>query len=127
MTNDSHNGLSHNGKHYACPMSMAMDLIGGKWKGIILYHLNQQALRFSQLRQQIPSITETALSSQLKQLEQDGLISRTVYGDKPPIKVVYALTDFGDSFKPVLQAIVAWSEQLTALHQAQASTKTSSS
>ena len=62
--------------------------------------------RYSELRKEMPGITERTLSLQLKQLEEDKLISRQVYGKKPPIKVVYSLTDFGKSFIPVLDAIV---------------------
>uniref|UniRef100_UPI00321A642A winged helix-turn-helix transcriptional regulator n=1 Tax=Chryseobacterium sp. TaxID=1871047 RepID=UPI00321A642A len=57
-------------------------------------------------------VTEMTLSLQLKQLEQDGLVSRMVYGEKPPVKVVYSLTDFGQSFIPVLDAITKWGNQV---------------
>jgi len=72
--------------------------------------------RYSELRKEMPGITERTLSLQLKQLEEDKLISRQVYGKKPPIKVVYSLTDFGKSFIPVLDAIVAWGNQI-AIHK----------
>ncbi|WP_130802273.1 winged helix-turn-helix transcriptional regulator [Acinetobacter ihumii] len=104
--------VTFNGKNYPCPISMAMDLIGGRWKGVILYYLQDEEKRFSELKQLMPTITEMTLSIQLKQLEKDGFISRTVYGDRPPIKVVYALTDFGNSFKPVLDALSLWSHQM---------------
>jgi DNA-binding HxlR family transcriptional regulator len=60
----------------------------------------------------MPSVTEMTLSLQLKQLEKDGLVSRKVYGNKPPIKVIYSLTDFGKTFVPVLEAITAWGNQV---------------
>lgn len=101
-----------NGKTYPCPISMTMDLIGGKWKGVILYYLKDSSKRFSELKQDMPEITEMTLSLQLKQLERDGFISRTVYGTKPPVKVVYELTAFGHSFEPVLDAISAWSQKV---------------
>nr|WP_237390682.1 helix-turn-helix domain-containing protein [Fulvivirga sediminis] len=91
-----------------------MDLVGGKWKAVILYHLKDGSKRYSELRKEIPSITEMTLSLQLKQLEKDGLVSRKVYGQKPPIKVVYSLTDFGKSFAPVLEAITAWGNKVVA-------------
>ena len=100
------------GKAYPCTVSLTMDLVGGKWKAVILYHLKDEAKRFSELRKEIPSVTEMTLSLQLKQLEKDGLISRKVYGKKPPIKVVYSLTDFGKSFVPVLEAITEWGNQV---------------
>ncbi|KLU15753.1 MULTISPECIES: winged helix-turn-helix transcriptional regulator [Xenorhabdus] len=105
--------VSLNGKSYPCPVSMAMDLIGGKWKGVILYYLKDKNKRFSELKKDIPHITEMTLSIQLKKLERDGLILREVYGDKPPIKVIYSLTDFGESFKPVLEAVSAWSHEIS--------------
>ncbi|MCX2495397.1 winged helix-turn-helix transcriptional regulator [Pedobacter sp. PF22-3] len=85
-----------------------MDLIGGKWKAVMLYHLKNGPKRYNELRKEVPSITEMTLSLQLKQLEKDGLIHRKVYGKKPPIKVVYSLTDFGNSLLPVLDAITNW-------------------
>ncbi|PTT16723.1 transcriptional regulator [Flavobacterium sp. HMWF030] len=95
-------------KLYPCTVSIAMDLIGGKWKAVILYHLKETDKRYSELRRDIPAITEMTLSLQLKQLENDGLLLRTVEGKKPPIKVVYSLTDFGKSCIPVLNAITEW-------------------
>lgn len=99
-----------NGKVYPCPVSMVMDLIGGKWKGVILYYLKDRSKRFSELRKNIPHITEMTLSLQLKKLEKDGLVVRQVFGEKPPLKVVYELSKFGLSFKPVLEAISLWSD-----------------
>ena len=89
-----------------------MDLVGGKWKVVILYHLKDGHKRYNELRKEMPGVTERTLSLQLKQLEDDGLISRQVYGKKPPIKVVYSLTDFGRSFAPVLDAITGWGNQI---------------
>ena len=101
-----------NDKLYPCTVSVAMDLIGGKWKAVILYHVKDARKRYSELRKEMPGVTERTLSLQLKQLEEDELISRQVYGVKPPIKVVYSLTDFGKSFLPVLDAIVGWGNQI---------------
>ncbi len=89
-------------KVYPCTTSLVMDLIGGKWKASILYHLQASEKRYNELRKEMPSVTEMTLSLQLKQLEKDGLITREAYGDKPPIKVIYSLTDFGRQFIPVL-------------------------
>lgn len=101
-----------NGKSYPCTVSLAMDMVGGKWKVVILYHLKDSAKRYSELGKDMPGVTERTLSLQLKQLEEDGLISRQVYGEKPPIKVVYSLTDFGKTFIPVLDAILGWGNQV---------------
>ena len=103
-----------NGKSYPCTVSLAMDLIGGKWKTVILYHLKTESKRYSELLKDMQTVTEMTLSLQLKQLEKDGLIVRKVYGKKPPIKVVYSLTDFGKTFIPTLEAITAWGNQITA-------------
>jgi len=96
------------GKKYPCSVSLVMDLVGGKWKTVILAHLKDGEKRYSELRKEIPNVTERTLSLQLKQLESDGLVSRHVFGDKPPIKVIYQLTALGESFIPVLDAIVNW-------------------
>ena len=102
------------GKTYPCTVSLTMDLVGGKWKAVILYHLKDQPKRYSELHKEMPYVTEMTLSLQLKQLEKDGLISRKVYGKKPPIKVVYSLTDFGKSFIPILEAITEWGNQVVS-------------
>lgn len=99
-------------KKYPCSVSLAMDLVGGKWKTVILYHLKEGGKRYSELRKDLYSVTEMTLSLQLKQLEKDGLISRQVFGTKPPVKVVYALTEFGKTCIPVLEAITIWGNQI---------------
>lgn len=93
------------GKTYPCTVSLTMDLVGGKWKAVILYHLMDQPKRYNELRKEMPAITEMTLSLQLKQLEKDGLIRRKVYGKKPPVKVVYSLTGLGTTLTPLLEAI----------------------
>lgn len=102
------------GKVYPCTVSLTMDLVGGKWKAVILYHLKDEAKRYNELHKEMPAITEMTLSLQLKQLEKDGLVSRKVYGKKPPVKVVYSLTDFGKSFIPVLNAITEWGNMVVS-------------
>lgn len=104
--------VQFNGKTYPCTVSLTMDIVGGKWKAVILYHLMGKELRFSELRKEMPSVTEMTLSLQLKQLEEDGMVSREVFGNKPPIKVIYKLTAFGKTFIPVLEAITSWGNQV---------------
>ncbi|MCV2484725.1 helix-turn-helix transcriptional regulator [Flavobacterium sp. SH_e] len=104
--------VSVKGKMYPCSISLTMDLVGGKWKTVILYHLKDGEKRYSDLRRELPAVTERTLSLQLKQLEEDGLVSRTVHGEKPPIKVLYNLTEFGKTFLPVLDAIHKWGNQV---------------
>lgn len=89
------------------PVAATLQLIGGKYKGLILWSLLDGALRFSGLRRAVPCATPKMLTQQLRELEADGLISRTVYPVVPP-KVEYALTDLGKSLHPVLEAMHAW-------------------
>jgi DNA-binding HxlR family transcriptional regulator len=100
------------GKTYPCTVSLTMDLVGGKWKAVILYHLKDEPKRYNELRKELATVTEMTLSLQLKQLEKDGLVSRKVFGKKPPIKVIYSLTDLGKTFVPVLEAITEWGNQV---------------
>ena len=100
--------FAYNGKIYPCTLSVAMDLVGGKWKAVILYHLQEGSKRFGELHSHLRDATETILSRQLKQLEHSGLVSRRVYGSKPPPRSEYALTEFGRSFLPVLAALTEW-------------------
>lgn len=102
--------IKYNDKLFSCTTSIAMEFIGGKWKSVILIYLLDGKKRYSELRKLISTITERTLSLQLKQLEKDGLITRKVYTKKPPLKVEYALTNFGESLGPVLTAIAKWGE-----------------
>ncbi len=97
-----------NKKEYPCCTSLTMGIIGGKWKSVILYHLLERKLRYNELRKEMPTVTERTLSLQLKALEEDGVIKRTVYTSKPPLKVEYSLTDFGKTLAPLIQAIAEW-------------------
>ena len=97
-----------NGKEYPCCTSLAMGIIGGKWKTVILYYLKCSTLRYNELRKKMPTVTERTLSLQLKTLEKDGIIKRKVYTSKPPLKVEYSLTEFGETLIPVINAIVDW-------------------
>jgi DNA-binding HxlR family transcriptional regulator len=93
---------------YFCSTSLAMRYIGGKWKAVILIHLGRENRRYSELKKDIGLISERTLSLQLKELEADGLITRTVHTSKPPLMVTYSLTEFGRSLMPVLSAISKW-------------------
>ncbi len=96
------------GKEYPCCASLTMGIIGGKWKTVILFHLIDETLRYSELRKQMPTVTERTLSLQLKTLEEDDIVKRKVYTSKPPLKVEYSLTDFGKTLIPLIQAIADW-------------------
>jgi DNA-binding HxlR family transcriptional regulator len=84
-----------------------MKYIGGKWKAVILIHLIQKK-RYSELRKECKVITERTLSLQLKEMEEDGLVTRTVYTSKPPLRVEYELTEFGKTLIPLLNSIAEW-------------------
>lgn len=96
------------GRDYPCTTSLAMGIIGGKWKTAILYNLKSNTLRYNELRKKMPTVTERTLSLQLKTLEKDGIIKRKVYTSKPPLKVEYSLTEFGETLIPLIEAIVDW-------------------
>ncbi|WP_223601030.1 helix-turn-helix domain-containing protein [Chryseobacterium sp. GVT01B] len=98
-------------KSYPCCTSVTMKFIGGKWKAVILHHLIGGARRYNELRKSIPTITERTLSLQLKQLEEDGIVNRKVFTEKPPLVVEYELTDFGRTLLPVLEAITKWGKE----------------
>lgn len=100
--------ISLNDKTYHCALDVTMDYVGGKWKTVVLWYLRKDKKRYSELRKLIPDITERMLSIQLKQLEDDGLIKREVFTEKPPLKVEYSLTDFGKTLIPVLDALALW-------------------
>lgn len=97
-------------KQYPCSTSLTMKYIGGKWKAVILIHLIEKK-RYSELRKECLVITERTLSLQLKELEEDGLIKRTVYTSKPPLKVEYELTAFGKTLIPLLNSIAQWGKE----------------
>ncbi|MBP3887991.1 MAG: helix-turn-helix transcriptional regulator [Cellulosilyticum sp.] len=87
-----------------CPMITVHRLISGKWKILILWYINDQTLRFSDLKKKLPDITQKMLTNQLRSLEEDGLISRTVYPVVPP-KVEYSLTEIGLEMLPLLKSM----------------------
>ena len=90
-----------------CPVEAALDVIGGKWKGIILHHLLAETIRFNELRRLMPEITQRMLTKQLRELETDNLISRKIYPEVPP-KVEYSMTDYGKTLLPVIRALRKW-------------------
>ncbi len=99
--------IIYKNKKFNCPMEMCMDLIGGKWKVLILWHLSYGLLRFNELKKVFPEISQKMLTQQLRDLENNGLISRKVYPEVPP-KVEYSLTEIGKSLVPILQEMNKW-------------------
>ncbi|MDR2532306.1 MAG: helix-turn-helix transcriptional regulator [Oscillospiraceae bacterium] len=90
-----------------CPVVATLDMIGGKYKALILWHLVDSTRRFGELRRLIPQATQKMLTQQLRELEDDSLVIRTVYPVVPP-KVEYRLSDLGKSIKPILDAMCDW-------------------
>jgi len=108
------------GKHYFCSVELALQVIGGKWKPIILWHLRTgQSRRFGELRRTMPNVTQKMLTQQLRELEADGMVLRTVHPQVPP-KVEYALTELGASVLPVLDQLSSWGAAFEAKHPARA-------
>jgi DNA-binding HxlR family transcriptional regulator len=99
--------LTYNRIHI-CPVETCLELLSGKWKPRILWKLRQRGVvRFGELKRGMPEITAKMLTQQLRELEQDGLITRRVYAEVPP-KVEYSLSEFGETLKPVLDTLAHW-------------------
>ena len=92
---------------YSCPVEAMVEVIGGKWKGVILYHLLDGTKRLHELKRLQPTITQRMLTLQLRELEADGIIHREVYREVPP-KVEYSLTELGESLRPVILLMMEW-------------------
>jgi DNA-binding HxlR family transcriptional regulator len=97
-------------KKYNIPVEAALEVIGGKWKVVILCHLIEGTKRTGGLKKLMPGITQKMLTQQLRELEDDGVILRKVYNQIPP-KVEYSLTDYGWSLKEILDSLCSWGEQ----------------
>ena len=89
------------------PVATTVALIGSKWKLLIIRNLLQRPWRFNELRKDLDGISQKVLTDSLRSMEEDGLITRTVYPEVPP-RVEYALSDLGKSLKPILDSMVAW-------------------
>lgn len=97
----------------ACPVETTLTLIGDKWKILILRDLLPGTKRFGELKKSIGSVSQKVLTAQLRDMEKNGLVSRTVYAEVPP-RVEYSLTDLGKSLKPILDAMWNWGEEYKA-------------
>ncbi len=92
----------------SCPVTATMKVLGGKWKAILInaiYHTSPA--RFGELRRSVKGITQSMLTSQLRELEEDGIISRKIYAEIPP-RVEYTLTEFGLTLSPIMQSMAKW-------------------
>jgi DNA-binding HxlR family transcriptional regulator len=95
----------------SCPVTATMQVLGGKWKAILInaiYHTSPA--RFGELRRSVVGITQSMLTQQLRELEDDGLISRKIYAEIPP-RVEYTLTEFGLTLSPIMQSMAKWGEE----------------
>lgn len=90
-----------------CPVSTTLDVLGGRWKPLILFHLAQGPARFNVLRRLIPGVTQRMLTAHLRELEADGVVRRRVFDVVPP-HVEYSLTPLGFSLSPILDAMAQW-------------------
>jgi len=108
---------SKNGKTYHCPVEAALDVIGGKWKPLILWHLGDNVVRFGELQKGLPGVNAKMLTKQLRELENDGVIKRTIYPEVPP-RVEYAITDFGKTLLPIMVALCNWGAHYLGIEDA---------
>lgn len=93
-----------------CPYVTAQKLLTGKWTLLIMHHLSVKTMRFNELQRELPHLTQATLTKQLRMMEQNGLIIRTVYNQIPP-RVEYSLSNLGEHFKPVLDALQVWGNE----------------
>jgi DNA-binding HxlR family transcriptional regulator len=100
----------------SCPVTTAIDVIGGKWKVIILYQLRGKTLRFGELKKAIPKITQKMLTQQLRELEKDKLVNRHVYAEVPP-KVEYTSTTLATQLNTALDLLCAWGAVFEEAHR----------
>jgi DNA-binding HxlR family transcriptional regulator len=102
-------------EEFNCPVGLTTGIIGGKWKPLILFYLQNRTLRFSELHKQIPKTTKKMLTQRLRELESDGIIRRKVYAQVPP-RVEYSLTRHGQSLRPLLEMMSAWGKRHRRRH-----------
>ncbi|MDZ4992358.1 transcriptional regulator [Clostridium perfringens] len=101
----------------ACPVEITLSLIGNKWKVLILRDLIEGTKRFGELKRSIGNITQKVLTSNLREMEEAGLLTRKVYAEVPP-RVEYTLTELGDSLKPILDSMFKWGEEYKSKNKA---------
>jgi len=97
-----------NKKEYFCPVEAAIDVIGGKWKPLILWQLKEtDVIRYNKLQQNLHGVSPRMLTKQLRELEEDGLVHREMHPEIPP-RVEYSLTEFGKTVSPIIEALCSW-------------------
>jgi DNA-binding HxlR family transcriptional regulator len=93
-----------------CPLTAALNAIGGKWSLICLYWLDSGTRRFNELRRLMPEISHKVLTDTLRELEREGLVSRTIYAEVPP-RVEYGISSHGESVRPLIEAVRVWGRE----------------
>lgn len=96
-----------------CPVTKIMSVLGGRWKFIILYTIRNSPRRFGQINQFIPSISNKVLTEQLRELEEDGIVIRTVLTDRIPVNVEYSLSEKGKDLVPIITLMEQWGERIS--------------
>ncbi len=99
----------------ACPVATTVQLIGSKWKLLIMRNLLKRPWRFNELRRDLDGISQKVLTDSLRSMEEDGIITRTVYPEVPP-RVEYALSELGESMRPIIQAMEQWGTEYKKNH-----------
>ena len=103
-------------KNPGCPVEATLEVIGGKWKGIILYHLMGETRRFNELKRLMPGVTLRMLVRQLRELEEAQIVQRKVYAEVPP-KVEYSLTEFGKTLEPLFNSLKSWGHEFLKINK----------
>ncbi len=98
------------------PVGVTLRVIGGKWKPLILWHVHEGTVRFGELMRKMPGITQKMLTQQLRELEEDKLVTRTVYAEVPP-RVDYSISAYGKTLWPVLKAMAEWGRNHVELQE----------
>lgn len=93
-----------------CPVEITADIIGGKWKPLILFYLQGQTRRFGEIQKLLPGVTKKMLTQRLRELERDGIVHRKVFAQVPP-RVEYSLTRHGQSLRPILELMSGWGDK----------------
>ena len=97
-------------KYGGCPVSATLKVFGGKWKPLILYFISVDVNRFGKLQKMIPGCSKRMMTTQLRELEADGIIHREVFAEVPP-KVIYTLTEKGESLRPIFRELSKWGKE----------------
>lgn len=106
--------ILHGGKRYNCEFEFTLEMISGKWKGLVLWYLQEGTLRYGEIRKKLGTITQKMLTQTLRELERNKLITRKVYPVVPP-KVEYTLTERGAKLIPIFVQLIAWGQEVIAV------------